>query len=200
MAVLDAATVREYLPALSGTGEDTAIDSLIARFGALAAQYLGYHANAAGGNATVEDVTYTLYIEGDGSKYLRLPITPVVSITSLHVDVDRVYGSSKLVDSGDYELFGDEGLVVLKQNSTQGQWEQGRRGVKAVVVAGFTTIPMAIKHACAMQVAYWWTARGHLGKTSVSQGGGSSTVATLQLLPEVRQALEPYRLPSSLLG
>lgn len=200
MAVLDAATVREYLPSLTGTGEDTALDSLIARFGALAAQYLGYQPASVGGNPTVEDTTYTLYLDGDGSKYLQLPITPVVSVTSLHVDIDRKYGSDRLVDSGDYELFGDEGLVLLKVDSTQGEWDRGKRTVKAVVVAGFTTIPMPIKHACAMQVAFWWQARAHLGKTSVSQGGGSSSVATLKLLPEVRQALEPYRLPSSLLG
>ena len=144
MAVLDAATVREYLPSLTGTGEDTALDSLIARFGALAAQYLGYQPASVGGNPTVEDTTYTLYLDGDGSKYLQLPITPVVSVTSLHVDIDRKYGSDRLVDSGDYELFGDEGLVLLKVDSTQGEWDRGKRTVKAVVVAGFTTIPMPI--------------------------------------------------------
>jgi hypothetical protein len=200
MALLDAATVREYLPSLTGSGEDSALVSLVARFQALAAAHCGYPAAAVGGNPTLEVVTYTLYLDGTGTKYLQLPVSPVTGITTLHVDADREYGSSQLVSSGDYDLFGDKGQVILKVDSTQGEWDAGSRTVKAVFTAGYSTTPMAVKHACAMQVAYWWQARAHLGKTSVSQGAGSSSVSTLILLPEVRQALEPYRLGSALLG
>jgi len=46
-------------------------------------------------------------------------------------------------------------------------------------------------------VAHWYNARDHIGRTNISQGGGSITVRDLGLLPEVRQALAAHRLPSS---
>tara|TARA_R110000824_G_scaffold249220_9_gene438192 strand:- start:870 stop:1472 length:603 start_codon:yes stop_codon:yes gene_type:complete len=200
MALLDAATVREYIPALTGTAEDSQIESYIARFGALAAEWCGYPAATVGGNPTFEVVSYTDYLDGSGSKYLKLPVTPITGVTSAHVDIDRVYGSANLVASGDYDLFGDEGLLILKQTSVQGEWDAGTRTVKIIYTSGFSTTPMAIKHACAIQVAHWYSARSHIGKTSVTQGGGSASVATLELLPETRQALGPYRLASSFMG
>lgn len=200
MALIDAATVREMVPSLTGTGEDSQIDSFIARFGALAAGYMGFPAASVGGNPTLESATYTRYFDGTGTKYLRLDVLPITAITSIHVDVDREYDSSHLVAASDYEIFGDEGLVILKQESTQGVFDHGKRSIKVVFTAGYSTPPMPIKHACAMQVAYWYSARVHLGKTSVNQGGGSASVATLELLPETREALRPYRLASSFMG
>lgn len=200
MALLDAATVREYLPSLTGTGEDSALASLISRFDGLASSWCGYPASAVGGNSSFEVKTYTLYLDGPGTKYLHLPVVPVTGITTLHVDVDREYNSDDLVASSDFSLFGDTGEVVLGVDSVQGVWDHGRRSVKAVFTAGFSTTPDAIKHACGVQVAFWYSARNHIGKTSVSAGGGSASVATLELLPEVKQALNPFRLPSAWVG
>mgnify|MGYP003131955571 CR=1 FL=1 len=200
MALLDAATVREYIPSLTGTGEDSQIDSFIARFSGLAAAYMGFPAPTVGGNSTLEVATYTQYFNGPGTKYLHLPVVPVTGITSIHVDMDRKYGSDKLVDSGDYDLYGDEGLVSLKIDSVQGVFDAGRRSIKVVYTAGFSTTPMAIKHACGLQVAYWYSGRHHVGKTSVSQGGTSGNLATLELLPETKQSLNPFRLASSFVG
>ena len=125
---------------------------------------------------------------------------PTVAITTAHVDSDREYNSDDLVAASDYTLYGDEGLLLLKVDSVQGEWDAGKRTVKVVYTAGFATTPMAIKHACALQVAHWYAGRHHIGKTNVNQGGGSAALATLELLPETKQALNPFRLPSSFLG
>ena len=200
MALLDAATVREYLPSLTGTGEDSTINSLIARFDNLASAWCGYPAAAVGGSSSFEVKTYTLYLDGTGSKFLNLPVVPVTGVTSIHVDVDRGYNSDDLVAASDYDVFGDTGSVILKIDSVQGAFDHAPRSVKAVFTAGFSTTPDAIKHAAAVQVAYWWQGRAHIGKTSVSAGGGSASVATLELLPEVKQALNSFRLPSAWVG
>jgi hypothetical protein len=200
MALLDAPTVREYIPALSGSGEDSQIESFIARFNSLAAGYCGYSSPTVGGNATLEVASYTQYLDGTGTKYLTLPLMPVVAVTTAHVDSDQEYNSDDLVASSDYTLYGDEALVLLKMDSAQAVWDSGKRTIKIVYTAGYSTTPMAIKHACALQVAYWYSARSHIGKSNVNQGGASANVSTLSLLPEVKQALGPFRLASAWLG
>lgn len=200
MAICDAATVRELIPSLTGTGEDSLIDSFVARFGAIAAGYMGFPAASVGGNPTIEVATYTRYFDGTGTKRLQMDVFPITGITTVHVDHNREYGSADLVDSSDYDLFGDEGLLILKQDSVQGVFDSGKRAIKVVFTAGFSTPPMSIKHACAVQVAHWYSARMHIGKTSVNQGGGSASVSTLELLPETREALRPYRIATAFVG
>ena len=200
MAIVTAAEVREFIPSLSGTGEDSLIDSMVARFGALAAGYVGFPAPSVGANPTMEVATYTRHYDGTGTKYLQLDVFPITAVTTIHVDHDREYNSDDLVDSSDYDVFGDEGLIVLKQDSTQGVFDAGKRSIKVVFSAGYSSPPMPIKHACVLQCAHWYSARLHIGKTSVNQGGGSASVSTLELLPETREALRPFRLGTAFLG
>ena len=192
MALATAAQMREYLRVLTGTAEDSLIDSLIARFAGLASGWCGYPTEGAA--PTFESATYTHYFDGDGGEALYLRGQPASSITSVHVDVDRAYGSSALVDSGDYELFGSEGLVLLKSTSSQGAFTSGFRSVKVVYAAGYSSTPAPIIHACGMQVAHWYRNRDNIGYQTVSQQGGSIRVDGLGLLPEVMQALAPYQL------
>lgn len=192
MALATAAQMREYLRVLTGTAEDTLIDSLIARFDGLAAGWCGYPTEGAA--PTFESATYTHYFDGDGGESLYLRVHPASAITSVHVDVDRVYGSSTLVASGDYELFTAEGLLLLKTTSTQGAWTGGFRSVKVVYTGGYATTPAPLVHACGLQVAHWYRNRDNIGYQTVSQQGGSIRVEGLGLLPEVQEALGPYRL------
>ena len=200
MALMTAAQARLYIPALSGTAEDTNLDTLIGRLHRVFAWYLGFQPNAPGNNPSLETTTYTKYMDGPGGQALRLPYIPVQSITSIHDDPDRVYGAADLVDSGDYELFGDEGLVMLKNAGTQSAWSTSTRAIKIVFVGGYATVPGPIVHAGGLQLAHWWVGRNSVGKTNVSQGGGSATMKTLELLPEVKEALAPYRMPSRFIG
>lgn len=200
MALLTAAQARLYIPQLAGTSEDSNLDLLIGRLHRVFAWYLGFMPNAPGNNPSLETTTYTMYMDGPGGQALRLPYIPVQSVTSIHDDPERVYGSEDLVASGDYELFGDEGLVMLKNAGTHSVWSSSKRAIKIVFVAGYSTVPGPIVHAGGLQIAHWWAARNHIGKSNVSQGGGSSSLATLELLPEVKEALAPYRMPSRFIG
>ena len=199
MALMTADEVQVYLPALAGDAEDTTLDTLIARFDALAAEHLRFPdapGGVVGASRTLEDSTYTLYIDGPDSqdpRILDLGVYPVVSITSIHADAIRAYGTDALVDSGDYTLFGAEGLVELT-SAASSAWATGPRANKAVIVAGWTSIPAAIKHACGLQVAGWWKNRGTVGVRSTSQRGTSVQLRALSLLPSVREALQPFVL------
>jgi len=192
MALTTAAVVRGYIRALTGTGEDTLLDSLILRFDRIGSSYCGFPTNS--NLSTFENNTYTHYFDGDGSDRLNLRVRPANTITSVHVDVDRDYGSDELVASGDYELFSDEGLLLLKTDSDQGSFTTGYRSVKVVYTAGYTSIPDAIVHACGIQVNHWYLNRDTIGKPKITQNSSVIDVRSLELLPEVKQALGPYRI------
>ena len=197
MALATAAQVRVYLRSLQGTAEDATLDSMIARFDALGASWCGLPAASLTTSPTFEDVTITQYLDGPGGQELHTS-RPIQSVTSVHDSTDRTYGSGDLVASGDYTLYGDEGLVRLDDDSAHGAWSETKRGIKLIAVVGFATIPAAITHACGLQVAFWYQNRETAGRRSVSQGGGSVSLTDsgLSLLPEVREALAPFRLTS----
>ena len=199
MAIATAAQVRDgYLRVVSGTAEDSLIDTFIARFDDISSAYCGFPVNS--NQSTFENNTYTHYFDGDGSGVLQLRVIPANTITSVHVDVDRDYGASSLVASSDYTLDTSEGLVILNTDSTQGAFDKGYRSVKVIYTAGFTTIPDGIVHACGMQVSHWYRNRDNIGFQNVSQQGGSIRVDGLQLLASTRQALAPYRLAGAIGG
>ena len=200
MSFMTPAQARLYIPALTGTGEDANLTLLIDRLEMVFAWYLGFQPSTAGGNPGLSETTYTLYLDGPGGQELYLPYLPVLSIGSIHDDPDREYGSADLVAASDYELFGDTGLVILKNAATHGQWSTSSRAIKAVFNAGYSTVPSAIVHAGGIQIAHLWAGRNSVGKSNLSQGGASLTLKDLTLLPEVKESLASYRIPSAFLG
>lgn len=200
MALVTAAEARLAIPALTSTGEDSNLDRLIDRAGAFLAAWCGYPPAAAGGVATFEDVTYTMILDGPGGAELVLPVGPLVSVTSVHSDPLREYGSDVLVASGDYTLDSYRSLVILDNDSTQGAWDTGYRAIKIVYVAGFATVPADIKQAAIGMVAHWWRLRRQAGKKSVSQEGGSVSLLEETIPAQVAQLLGPYRLAEVCFG
>tara|TARA_Y100000310_G_scaffold27021_2_gene25718 strand:+ start:1108 stop:1704 length:597 start_codon:yes stop_codon:yes gene_type:complete len=198
MALITASEARGYVRTLTGTAEDPIIDTIIGRAGGLMAAFCGFPAES--GAPTMESATYTHYLDGPSNpREIRLPVLPVTSVTSIYDDPLLDYGASTLVDSGDYTLYGDEGLVVLN-NTASWSWNTARRAIKVTYVAGWSTAPNAVKHACALQAAHIFKHRDAIGSTSLSKAGGSANLSALGLLPEVRDALAPYRLTLSWVG
>ena len=200
MSFMTAAQARLYIPSMTGSGSDTDLDALIGRLHRVFAWYLGFQPATAGANPVITATNYTQYMTANGGVELRLPYLPVQSIGSIYDDADRVYGASTLVASGDYDLHGDTGLVILKSTASHGEWSSAHRAIKVTFNAGFSSVPGAIVHAGGIQMAHIWAGRNYVGKKNVSQGGASMTVADLQLLPEVKESLAPYRMPSAFIG
>ena len=204
MALISAATAREYIPTISGTGADSLLETLISRFDAAAAAYLGYPKQA-GGTVSIEVGTYTEYLDGgidhpDGRELL-LMVRPVVSVTSLFDDPDQHYDdTTDQISADNILLYGIEGRIVLRNDKTDPNFSGAKRAVRVVYTAGYSSIPTAIQHACCLQVAHWFNGRGHIGKTNVSASGQTAAVMSLALLPEVKEALAPYRLPTTWVG
>lgn len=85
----------------------------------------------------------TLY-NGDGSDRLLLRQYPIISITSIHDDIDRQYNASDLLSSDDYYGENDSGMIVLDGEV----FTKGKRNIKVLYQAGYKTIPEDLRGAC----------------------------------------------------
>lgn len=202
MALVSAAEARVHIPELSGTGEDTNLDTLIARVEEACASWCGYPPASAGGTPTMASASRVRYLDGPGGRELVIDVWPVTAIASIYDDPEWTWGADALVSSSDYAILdGAVGLVLLAETSTHGAWNHARRSIKATVTAGFTSAPPALKLAICLGVRHLWNLRRELGHTSVS-GEGTVSVSSVDptMLPvECLQALAPYRLPRVLL-
>lgn len=89
------------------------------------------------------DATYTEYHNGEMESILITRQYPIISITSIHDDTGREYGSGTLIDSGSYAFY-EDGRVYLDTLV----FSQGIKNVKIVYVAGYATIPSDLELAC----------------------------------------------------
>lgn len=91
---------------------------------------------------------------------------PISSVTSLHDDVDRVYGASTLLtenthflvyaDDGRIQLIDSSGINILTKRE-QGFFNQGFKNIRIVYVAGYTdnaAIPQSLIQACVEWCAF----------------------------------------------
>lgn len=206
MALMTAAQLREVIPELTGTAEDTKLDTLIARVGSAFARYCGYPPATATASPTLESATYTFYLTGDGGRALRMPLRPVTAITSIEDDLDLDFdGSTYLVASSDYAIRWDPArgqVVMLTSTATHGTWSTAPGAIKVVCTAGFATVPGDILEAVRIAARQWWDRRSTRGRTSMStQQGTSQQLADEDILTdEVKAILAPFRLPSIAIG
>ena len=202
MALLTATEAKAIKPDLSGSAQDTLIDTLIGRADEYLAAHCGYPVYDSSTVPSLTEQTYTQYLNGptwEDAKVLAVPFFPLGTVTSVHDDPERTYGASSLVASTDYETDAYSGLIILKEASTFGYWSRGLRRQKVITAAGWATVPTLLKHAGAELVWHWYRLareRGH-NNTTINGAGGSSWSADV---PDfVLDMVKQYRLPSALL-
>lgn len=192
MSLATALQVREHYPSLVGTGEDALLDLLIARADGLMAAYCGYPACDSGYH-TLEDVTYTLYLEAtdEDARILRLPVRPVQSVTSVNVDPTWTHGSDTAYTPAS-DVLAVDGALYLKPTGALAAWSPAPRANKVVVVAGYATTPPALVAITAFAVRSLLDRGVSADLLSASAGRGSySQGAAAHLLPDaVRAALD----------
>ena len=201
MALVTAATVKGYIPELSGSGADAIITSIISRVETQFSQFLGFP-RADSNVYTLDSTTYTLYLDGpmfSDAEVLVLPVKPVTAITSIHSDVERVYGSSSLIAASEYELDVVNGRVILKPNQATQVFDNSFRAIKVVCTAGFTSAPADLEHAICYQSALVFRGRSNIGQTSISQRQASVRLKRMMIEDEVKEILFNYRTSQALL-
>jgi len=196
MPVMSAATVRAQLTG-AVSGDDALIGTLIDRTDAALAEWLRFPVPDSG-TRTLGAATYTAYpgalsIDPADSLVLMVPVRPVISVTSVHIDPTRSYGAATAVDAADRDLDGDAGLIILRESAGTG-WSTALRANKVVVSAGWATLPGPLAQALVVQVGHWLAHTRSAGRLTLDDGQSRVDLTALDLLPEVRALAQPHRL------
>tara|TARA_R110002020_G_scaffold196399_7_gene397405 strand:+ start:1606 stop:2214 length:609 start_codon:yes stop_codon:yes gene_type:complete len=188
--------LKEYLPEVTGTGSDTELSDLLDRVEANVARFLGFPAPDSSVTKTLAVATYTMYIDSywtDNISVLQLPIRPVVTITSVHADPDRVYGADTEVNAAEYEIDKQEGLLIIKTNTSTVGFTNAYRGNKVVGTFGFTLFHKDLVHAVCVYASQLHRAKSSQGKKSNALRGATTSYLPNTIPQEVKEILYPYR-------
>jgi len=137
--------------------------------------------------------TFTEYYDGDGTTILFLNNYPIDSITTVHQDSDRTFGTDTLVDSGDYFTYADNRKLI----GDGVYWERGLQTIKVVYVAGYAigSIPEDIVNAVTMLVDFWLKEYASHRFGVNSTGTDTNTISYEKNIPvEIKGLLNPYKM------
>lgn len=188
--------LKEYLPEVTGTGSDTELSDLLDRVESTIARWLGFPSPDSSNTPKLDVNTYTLYIDSywiDDISVLQLPLKPVVTITSVHADPDRVYGADTEVNSDEYEIDKQQGLLIIKPNTSTVGFTKSYRGNKVVGTFGFTLYHRDLVHAVCVYASQLHRAKSSQGKKSQTVRQATTSYMPNTIPPEVKEILYPYR-------
>lgn len=199
MALITVEEARSYIPALRGTADDGFLTTLIDVAGETIASRLGWPSTTAGSAPSIESASRVFYVDGPSyydPRTIRIPVRPVISITSIYDDPLHAFGSDTLVDSSEYDLLGTAGTVSVRGDASH-SWSRADRSIKVTCVAGFSTIPARIKHQCGLLVRHWYANRS----AAQVPGVGTGAVPQRYLIPDALWTdLAHWRLHESGVG
>lgn len=202
MALVSADVLREYLPEISGTAVDTELNNLIQRVESVIARWLGFPSPDGSNTPTLDVSTYTLYVDEpdfDDISRLLLPLKPIVSITSVHADIDREYSADTEITSSEYELDKLRGIIILKPNVSTVGFVKSYRGNKVVGTFGFTSFHRDMVHAICVFASQLQRAKSSQGKKSATTRQTTTTYLPNTIPEEVKEILYPYRCTSMII-
>jgi hypothetical protein len=148
-------------------------------------------------NRQLEKQTYTILLDGTGTRSIYVPAYPIISITSLYVDNDRAFGADTLIPSTGYVFYPTTGEIVMVEGTfpvRYAYFTKGRQNVKVIYDGGYTfsgtsvTLPKDIRKAVKDQVKFMFKKwqDGTEGVTSYSTLNNNQTlVEATDILPMV---------------
>jgi uncharacterized phiE125 gp8 family phage protein len=202
MSLVSVATLKTYLPEISGSTADTELSALLDRTEAVISAYLGFPIYDGGALHVLTTQTYTLYLDGPmytDNSVLQLPIRPIVSITSVHSDPNLVYGTAHVIDSDEYILDKQLGRLILKPNTATNGFDTAFRAIKVVCSAGYTSANDELEHAICVYASQLHRNKSAQGKDSSSQRGSTIKYSSKDMPFEVRQLLWPLQSSTMML-
>ena len=204
MSLVSVATLKTYLPEISGSTADTELSALLDGTEAVISAYLGFPIYDGGSLHVLTTQTYTLYLDGPmytDNSVLQLPIKPISSITSVHSDPNLVYGAAHVIDSDEYILDKQLGRLILKPNTATNGFDTAYRAIKVVCVAGFgdAAVRDELEHAVCVYASQLHRNKSAQGKDSSSQRGSTIKYSSKDMPFEVRQLLWPLQSSTMML-
>lgn len=139
--------------------------------------------------------TYTQYYDGNGKDSLLLRHYPIISITSIHLDPDRVFGADTQISASDI-ILSDENKELGYVELLGGEvFSAGKKNVKIVYVAGYATVPGDLKLATLGVGAreFMLQDKALNGQTNQNVGDRSINLSPEDLPRNVWMVLEAYK-------
>jgi len=203
MSLVSVATLKEYLTEIGqNTGSDTELQNLLDRVEAVVAEYLGFpKPSSSTSTAQLEDTTYTLYFDGPNSSdqtVLQLNVKPINSLTSVHSDLMRVYGSDTKLETSNIDVDSVNGRLIIRPGKSD-FFYKGLRANKVVLNAGYQTAPPALEHAVCVLCSHLQRAKQSQGKETMALAGISVNLSSRVIPEEAKQVLWQFRNPRSIL-
>lgn len=131
----------------------------------------------------------TLYLDGRGGMSLDVREHPINSVTSVHMDSGRDFGSDTEVT--DYDILSERGQLFRS-----GGWAKGKQNIKVVCNVGYATVPDDLEESILQLVGYWLQSPnvGWL-ETGSAEAGGYQTryVGVLDVPFQIRNVWDAYR-------
>ena len=205
MSIVSVSNIKEYLPELSGSsGADTDLTALRDRVETAVARYLGFPAPDSSLNPVLDVATYTLYIDSPtmyDAYTLQLSIAPIVTIVSIHSDSNRKYESDSLIGASTYSFNSQLGRVYLDPNNAVKTFSTSYRSNKVVITAGYTSItaPDDLEHAICVWASQLHRNKANQGKDQISQANSTVKISPKTMPEEIKEYLNPMRLPGLML-
>ena len=180
MSLCTVANIKTYLN-ITTTEFDNLFTMLINSFDFLAEKHC---------NREFDEATVTEYHDGGFNRIFvnRPPIDSGTAVT-VYDDPDRSFSSTDLVDSDDYGIDYDLGILEFDYDLLE-----GNMSVKVTYKGGYATIPGDLQLAAIEQVVmkYKEAIKGELGIVNRTWPDGSVSVQPVDLLPYVRKVLDSY--------
>lgn len=113
---------------------------------------------------------------------------PINSVTSIHDDPDRAYGSDTLITASEYGIVDDVYVEWI-----DGAFSGGTNSVKIIYSGGYSTIPEDLSQACIEEVARRYKRRKDIDISQKTQPDGSATLLAGDLLDQTKTVLNLYK-------
>jgi len=161
-------------------------------------------------NRKIKARSYTEDYDGMGTDTLYLNQYPINSISTVCIDEDRAFPSSKNINTSDIIIYSDEGIikrtgstlyVVIDEETGKiirhFAFDRGKKNIRVTYNAGYTSVPDDIKHVVLEEISWHYDSitKKKLGITGVSAMGEHTSVFTGDLLPTTKMVLSSYMRP-----
>ena len=187
IALITLAQAKAFLKIPNGTtAEDVIISDLVNNASQQAAQYCGRR---------FVSETYTEYYDGDGSDKLIVKNYPIISVTSLHDDTNRLFQSYSEIDVSANVLL-ESGAGIVRLWNEYSAFSKGKANIKIVYVAGYTTIPYSLQHAALLIVMYTYKRQyqdQRIGLQSETIGDRNMTYSNEDIPKAAKTILDTYK-------
>lgn len=182
VALITSTSMATILGITAGSAEEAQMDDLINE----ASEYIRIET----GRTALKSTTLTEYYDGDGSTVLLTRSWPIGSITSLYIDPDRGYASDTLTASAYYMIDNTLGAIKLDGET----FLPGYQSIKLTYVAGYTSVPTDVQHACKSIVTFWYkqTMENRIGVSSRAEAGQSITYRD-RIPGDAQRIIDRYR-------